>query len=326
MAHVLVTGAAGFIGSSLVKQLVREGHTVVGVDNLSTGSAEKLESVRADVRLEVGDIRDADFMNRVCGGIDIVFHQAALVSVPLSIDDPLASHLTNLDGTFVVLLAARDAGVRRIVYASSSSAYGESQVLPKHEGMAPAPISPYAVQKLTAEYYMQSFSKVYGLETVSLRYFNVFGPWQGADSPYSGVLARFITDMLNGDTPVIYGDGMQSRDFTYIQNVVHANLLASSTASDRVNGKVYNIAMGEKHTLLEIYEILNRLIGFNRSPVFMEPRRGDVRHSVADISLARRELCYEPKVGFEDGLRSTLDWYASRKQSFALGMAAGAPS
>ena len=312
MSKILVTGAAGFIGSSLVHELCNQGHDVSGVDNLVTGNMENLVGFLDHIDFRRGDVRDENLMQSMCRNVDIVFHQAALPSVPKSVLDPAASHQANIEGTFSLLLAARNAGVRRIVYAASSSAYGESPTLPKHEAMAPAPISPYAVQKLTGELYMQSFARVYGMETICLRYFNVFGPNQAADSPYSGVLAKFITSMLSGNRPVIYGDGSQSRDFTYIQNVVEANLLACSAPAQDVSGKVYNIACGENHSLLDTYYRLAGLIGFDKDPVFGAPRNGDIQHSLASIENAERDFGYRPSVGFVEGLGRTIDWYASR--------------
>lgn len=312
--RVLVTGAAGFIGSSISKRLVEDGHTVLGVDNLSTGRLENISSIRKEMHFRTADIRDASLMQNLCGDIEVVFHQAALPSVPKSVLDPLTSHLHNVDGTLNILLAARENGVRRVIYAASSSAYGDSLTLPKHEGMLPAPISPYAVQKLAAEHYMQSFTRVYGIETVSLRYFNVFGPFQAADSPYSGVLAKFITSMLSGQAPAIYGDGSQSRDFTYIDNVVSANLLAATAPADCVSGNVYNIACAERYSLLDTYKILAELAGFRGNPIFAPARNGDILHSLASIDRAKEDLGYAPSVGFVEGLRRTVEWYADESQ------------
>jgi len=317
MARVLVTGAAGFIGSSLVKQLVTDGHIVIGVDNLITGKLENLQPVRRQMDFQQFDIRERDAIAKLCARVDVIFHEAALPSVPKSVLDPATSHMHNVEGTLSLLLAARDAGVPRVVYAASSSAYGESVILPKHEGMPTAPISPYAVQKLAGEHYMQSFARVYGMETVCLRYFNVFGPCQAADSPYSGVLAKFITSMLTGTAPTICGDGTQSRDFTYVQNVVRANIQAASAPGEAVSGKVYNIACGERHTLLDTYETLARLTGFSGPPKIAPPRKGDILHSQADIARARQDLSYEPEVGFEEGLSRTVEWYAQQMRADA---------
>lgn len=308
--RILVTGAAGFIGSSIAKKALTEGHSVVGVDNLITGNLDNLASIASQIEFVEQDIRDREAMSRLCEGVEVVFHEAALPSVPKSVLDPLTSHQHNVEGTLSVLLAAREQKVRRVVYAASSSAYGESPTLPKHEQMLPAPISPYAVQKLTGEHYMQSFYRVYGLETVCLRYFNVFGPFQAADSPYSGVLAKFITSLLEGKSPVIYGDGQQSRDFTYIDNVVTANLLVATAPAEKVAGKVYNLACGERHSLLETFRILAELTGFGGQPEFGPPRQGDIAHSLADISLLERDLGYRTEVGFTEGLQRTVDWYA----------------
>jgi UDP-glucose 4-epimerase len=314
---VLVTGAAGFVGSAITRRMIGDGHAVVGVDNLSTGNLENLIPVRERMEFHEADIRDGAAMERLCDGVEVIFHEAALPSVPKSVLDPLTSHQNNIEGTLMVLLAARAKGVRRVVYAASSSAYGESPTLPKHEGMTPAPISPYAVQKLTGELYMQSFTRVYGLETVSLRYFNVFGPYQAADSPYSGVLAKFITSMLANESPVVYGDGQQSRDFTYIDNVVEANLLAATAVAERVSGRVYNVACGERYSLLDTFRILQEITGFAGELKFGPPRTGDIQHSLAAIEQAQEDLGYAPGVDFVEGLRRTVAWYASR-----LGVAA----
>lgn len=308
--RILITGAAGFIGSSLAKRAVAEGHLVIGVDNLITGNRENLAAIDAAIDFRVADIRNREQMQELCRGVEIIFHEAALPSVPKSVLDPLTSHEHNVEGTVSVLLAAKEQKVRRVVYAASSSAYGESPTLPKHEAMIPAPISPYAVQKLTGEYYMQSFQRVYGMETVCLRYFNVFGPFQAADSPYSGVLAKFITSLLQGEAPTIFGDGQQSRDFTYIDNVVDANFLAATAPADVVSGKVYNLACGERHSLLDTFRILAEMTGFAGAPVFGAARNGDILHSLADISLIAREMGYQPQVNFEEGLRRTVAWYA----------------
>lgn len=315
MAKILVTGAAGFIGSSLVRELCRQGHRVSGIDNLVTGRLSNLCGNLDQIDFHEGDIRDGKLLRALCQNVEIIFHEAALPSVPKSVLDPITSHQANIEGTFAVLMAARDMGVRRIIYAASSSAYGESPTLPKHEEMPPAPISPYAVQKLTGEFYMQSFARVYQIETVCLRYFNVFGPCQAADSPYSGVLAKFITAMLSGTTPVIYGDGSQSRDFTYIQNIVQANLLAAVAPAAVVSGNVYNIACGKNYSLLETYQLLAQLIGFDKEPVFSSPRNGDIQHSLASIEKATQDFGYSPTVDFVEGLSRTIDWYASRLEA-----------
>lgn len=318
MARILVTGVAGFIGSSLARELILRGHELRGIDNLSSGNLTNICDLLPEMEFEQADQCNQALVTRLCEGVDIVFHQGALPSVPKSVMDPLGSHNANINGTLSVLLAARDAGVRRVVYAGSSSAYGESPTLPKREAMATAPISPYAVQKLTGEMYMQSFAKIYSLETVCLRYFNVFGPRQAADSPYSGVLAKFITSMLSGGRPTIFGDGSQSRDFTYIQNVVEANMLAAWAPAERVSGKVYNIACGERHSLLETYEILAELLSFKTPVAFAEPRAADIKHSLADIGLATEDLGYRPSVGFIEGLKCTVDWYRTQLEAQAI--------
>jgi nucleoside-diphosphate-sugar epimerase len=311
MSKLLITGVAGFIGSSLARAFVEAGHDVRGVDNLSTGRIGNILAILPSMEFVAGDVRDGDLLRRLCDGRDVVFHEAALPSVPKSVLDPRGSHQANIDGTLELLIAARDAGVRRVVYAASSSAYGESETLPKHEQMATAPMSPYAVQKLAGEHYMKAFSSVYGIETVSLRYFNVFGPYQAADSPYSGVLAKFITKMLEGHAPTIFGDGGQSRDFTYIDKVDEANTLAAFAPAGKVSGNVYNVACGERVSLLATYRILAEMLRMNQGPVFAPPRTGDIRHSLADISRAQQDLGYNPKVSFIEGLRRTVEWYAA---------------
>lgn len=310
MSTILVTGAAGFIGSSLVREFAARGYEVRGIDNLATGRMANLDGVIDQIAFRQGDICDRELIRELCDGVDAVFHEAALPSVPKSVLDPVGSHQANINGTLSVLMAARDAGVRRVIYAASSSAYGESPTLPKREDMATAPISPYAVQKLAGELYMKAFARVYGMETVCLRYFNVFGPSQAADSTYSGVLAKFITLMLSGVSPVIYGDGGQSRDFTYIDNVVQANLLAATAPAQEVSGKAYNVACGRRFSLLETYYLIADMIGFKKQPLFASPRKGDIQHSLADIVQAERDLGYRPIVGFEEGLRRTINWYA----------------
>ncbi len=310
--RVLVTGAAGFVGSAIARRLVGDGHAVIGVDNLITGKLENLAPVSERMEFHEADIRDGAAMERLCEGVEVIFHEAALPSVPKSVLDPLTSHQNNIEGMLSVLLAARATRVRRVVYAASSSAYGESPTLPKHEGMTPAPISPYAVQKLTGELYMQSFTRVYGLETVSLRYFNVFGPYQAANSPYSGVLAKFITAMLSNESPVANGDGLQSRDFTYIDNVVDANLLAAMAPAERVSGKVYNVACGTRFSLLDTFRILQDITGFEGEMKFGPPRTGDIQHSLAAIERAHEDLGYSPAIDFVEGLRRTVGWYAGR--------------
>lgn len=318
MSRFLITGVAGFIGSSLARELLRQGHTVSGVDNLSTGSMMNLDTVSGDLDFHKDDINDTAKMRLHCRGVDFVLHHAALASVPRSVKNPLESHVANIDGTLSVLLAARDAGVARVIYAASSSAYGDQRTQPKREEMVPAPMSPYAVQKLAGEHYMRSFEHSYGLECVSLRYFNVFGPGQSADSPYSGVVARFITDMLHGIVPTIFGDGRQSRDFTYIDNVVAANLLACSALSSDVSGQVFNIGTGRSQTLNSLYEALATMLHFPVAPRYQEVRTGDIEHSQADITHARRCLGYRPLTRFDEGLNSTVEWYLEQEAGSAL--------
>lgn len=313
MPKYLVTGVAGFIGSSIARALLQRGEEVRGLDDFSTGKPENIADLK-DLDFREVTLLDPEGLAAACDDIDCVFHEAALPSVPKSVADPKLTNKVNVEGTLNLLVAARDSGVRRVVYAASSSAYGDSEVLPKHEGMAPKPISPYAVQKLTGEHYMQTFSAVYGLETVSLRYFNIFGPHQDANSQYSAVLAKFITQMLQGDTPAIFGDGEQSRDFTYIENAVLANLLASVASASKVCGKVFNVASGRRYSLNQTYEMLQQIIGFRGRPQYAAPRAGDVKHSLADISLAQEYLEYTPAVSFEEGLRRTVNWYKQAPQ------------
>ncbi len=309
MAKYLITGIAGFIGSSLALALVERGDQVRGIDNFLTGKRANLHDLIDRIEFREADLRDPQAMREACEGIDYVLHQGALPSVPLSVKDPGSSHRCNVDGTFNVLEGARAAQVKRIIYAASSSAYGNQPVLPSKESMRPMPISPYAVQKLTGEYYLSSYWQVYGLETVSLRYFNIFGPRQAAESAYSGVMAKFIRQMLAGTQPTIFGTGEQARDFTYIDNVVSANLLACQAPAQKVAGKVFNIACGGQHTLQEVYRLAARIIGFDREPLYGPEREGDILNSQADISAAAEWLGYQPVVGFEDGLERTVRWY-----------------
>jgi nucleoside-diphosphate-sugar epimerase len=313
MARYLITGIAGFIGSSLAHALVAQGHHVQGVDNLSTGNLENLSDIWHAISFQEMDLQDATGLKFACEGVDYVLHQAALASVPRSVKDPVTSHQSNINGTLNLLLAARDAGVRRIVYAASSSAYGDQPTQPKQEDMLPRPLSPYAVQKLTCEYYIQSFHQTYGLEGICLRYFNIFGPRQAADSPYSGVIAQFIYQMMAGVTPTIFGDGLTSRDFNYIDNAVSANLLACCAPSEVATGRVFNIGTGKSHTLNEIYSAIACQINFPGKPNYASPREGDIKHSLADISRATCELGYQPKAQFHEGLRKTVAWYLEEK-------------
>ena len=313
MAVYLITGIGGFIGSSLARELLQRGEQVRGVDNFSTGKRENLAEIQKQIDFREADILDLDAMKSACAGADYVLHQAAIPSVPKSVLDPMGSNRANVDGTVNVLVAARDAKVKRVIYAASSSAYGDTPTLPKHERMTPDPISPYAVAKLASEHYMISFYRCYGLETVALRYFNVFGPRQDPSSPYSGVLAKFITQMLNGNQPTIFGDGEQSRDFTYIDNVVEANLLACKSPASQVAGKMFNVATARRVTLNETFVALQKLTSYSGSPIYAAERGGDIKHSLADISSAEAHLDYKPKVSFEEGLRKTVDWYRSTR-------------
>ena len=308
MAKYLVTGAAGFIGRSIAAALVARGESVRGIDNFITGKRENLTGLEVMDFIE-GDLADPAACARACEGIEVVFHEAALASVPRSVADPVATNVNCVDSTLNVLVAARNAGVRRAVYAGSSSAYGDTPTLPKHEEMNPSPISPYAVAKLAGEHYMTSFTRVYGLETVTLRYFNVFGPYQDPTSHYSGVLAIFCRKMLKGEQPTIYGDGEQSRDFTYIDNVVGANLLAAEAPAEKVSGEVMNTATGQRITLNETFKILCDLTGYNGQPAYGPPRAGDVRDSLADIRKAEDLMGYKPLVDFRGGLQRTVEWY-----------------
>ncbi|WP_263357821.1 SDR family oxidoreductase [Acidicapsa ligni] len=308
MAKYLVTGAAGFIGRSIAAALIARGDSVRGVDNFATGKRANLIGLEAMEFVE-GDLADLDVAKAVCTGVEVVFHEAALPSVPRSVADPIASNIACVDATVNLLWAAKEAAVRRVVYAASSSAYGDTPTLPKHEGMLPNPISPYAVAKLTGEYYMRSFARVYGLETVALRYFNVFGPYQDPTSQYSGVLAVFCRKMLAGEVPTIYGDGETSRDFTFIANTVEGNLLAAAADADKVSGRVMNVATGFRITLNEVVEVLRELTGYAGEINYASERAGDIKHSLADISLAKELLGYAPLVDFREGLRRTLEWY-----------------
>ena len=312
MAVYLITGIAGFIGSSLARELLQSGEQVRGVDNFSTGKRENLAQILGQIDFREADLLDLGAMKLACTGVDYVLHQAAIPSVPQSVLDPIGNNRANVDGTLHLLVAARDAKVKRVIYAASS-VYGDMPTLSKHESMTPNPISPYAVAKLASERYMISFYRCYGLETASLRYFNIFGPRQDPSSPYSGVLARFITQMLGGQQPTIYGDGEQSRDFTYIDNAVEANLLACKARADQAAGKVFNVATGRRVTLNETFKLLQTLTSYSGSPVYGAERSGDIKHSLADISAAEEHLGYKPKVNFEDGLRQTVDWYRSSR-------------
>ena len=308
MSHYVVTGGAGFIGSAIVRSLLREGaRKVVVLDNLLTGNERNLEEVRGAIDFQRADIRHYDEIAPILKGAAVVFHEAAIPSVPRSIDDPVPSHEVNADGTFNVLRAATEGGVGRVVYAASSSVYGDTEVLPKVENMLPRPKSPYALQKLIGEYYATIFQGVYGLETVSIRYFNVYGPRQDPTSPYSGVLSLFMKHVLARTTPTIFGDGEQSRDFTYVEDVAELNLKAARAPN--VAGKVYNGGNGSRITLNEAWDLCQKLEGVAIPAKYGPPRAGDVRDSQADITAAVRDLGHAPKFTFEDGMRLTLEWY-----------------
>ena len=310
LAKYLVTGAAGFIGRSIAAALLARGETVRGIDSLITGKRSNLVGLAAMEFIE-GDLADPAACSKACAGVEVVFHEAALASVPRSVADPVATNVNCVDATLNLLVAARAAGVRRVVYAASSSVYGDAPTLPKHEQMLPSPISPYAVAKLAGEHYLACFTRVYGLETVALRYFNVFGPYQDPTSHYSGVLAIFCRRMLAGEQPTIYGDGEQSRDFTYIDNVVHANLLAAAAPADKVSGRMMNLATGSRITLNKTVAILRELTGYGGKPAYEPARPGDIHDSLADIRLAGELLGYAPIVDFREGLRRTVEWYRS---------------
>jgi len=314
MAHYLVTGGAGFIGSHLAEELVRRGETVRVVDNLITGKRQNIAHVPSIEFIE-GDLADLDVARRAVKGIDYVLHQAAIPSVPRSVEDPITSNRANIDASLNVLVAARDAGVKRLVYAGSSSAYGNTPTLPKVETMAPAPLSPYALQKLVAEQYCQMFTRLYGLQTVTTRYFNVFGPRQDPSSPYSGVISIFISALCEGRQPTIYGDGEHTRDFTYVANVVDGVLRACT--ADNASGEVINVATSGRISLNTLFNTVRDLLGSKVEPIYADPRAGDVKDSQADISKARRVLGYQPSVTFEDGLAKTVEWYRASQVTVA---------
>lgn len=309
MGYYLVTGGAGFIGSHIATALVERGEKVRVLDNLSMGKLENLAALQGKFEFIEGDIADPDAVARAMKDVEVVFHQAALASVPMSLENPLATHRACVTGTVTVLKAAVDAKVRRLVYAASSSAYGDQPTSSKRETDLPQPLSPYAAAKLAGEYYLQAFYHSFGLETVGLRYFNVFGPRQDPDSPYSAVIPIFVTRLLSGKPPIVYGDGLQSRDFTFVGNVVKGNLLASEAPA--VAGKIINLADGRQTTLLRLIELLNEMLGTNTKVDFQPARVGDVRESLADITLARKLLNFHPEVELEEGLRRTIHYYRS---------------
>jgi len=307
MEKFLVTGGAGFIGSNICKELISQGCFVRVVDNLLTGKKSNLASVIDKIDFIQADMGDAEVAQSAMKGIDVVLHQGALPSVPRSVDDPAATHKHCVDATFTLLLAARDAGIKRFVYAASSSAYGDTPTLPKVETMTPMPLSPYAAAKLVGEYYCSVFYEVFGLETISLRYFNVFGPHQDPASQYAAAIPAFVTAIFKDKPPTIYGDGEQSRDFTYIDNVVEANLLAAR--AKQTKGEVINIACGEAVTVNAIIALINEFLGKDIKPNYTDPRPGDVKHSLADITLAEKLISYKTKVPFKQGLQLAIDWY-----------------
>ncbi len=313
MANYLVTGGAGFIGSNLAAELLAGGHTVRVLDNFSTGKKENLRELDGNIELIEGDVSIPDDVQRAIQGIEIVFHQAAVPSVPKSVEDPLGSNRATVDGTLQVLIAARDAGVRRVIFASSSSIYGDQDPeLAKTETLPAQPISPYGVAKLAAEQYCRVFYKVYGLATVVLRYFNVFGPRQDPQSMYAAVIPRFVTALLQDRHLTIYGDGEQTRDFTYVGNVVQGNLLAAAAPVEKVGGEVFNLAAGGQTSLNTLVEMLQEIIRSDVKPIYEPPRPGDIKHSRADISKAHQYMSYEPSISLAEGLRRTIEWYRTR--------------
>jgi len=312
-AFDVVTGGAGFIGSHISRGLLRRGRTVKVVDNLSSGRLENIADIRNrfsdSFEFVQADIRDLEMIRNLLKGAQVVYHQAAIPSVQRSVEDPVQSNGANIDGTLNVFLAARDAGVERVVFASSSSVYGDSEILPKRESMQVDPISPYAVAKYTNELYGRVFSKIYGLPCIGLRYFNVFGPYQDPGSDYAAVIPKFITRMLRGEGPIIFGDGEQSRDFTYVENIVSANFCA---ASSQAEGLSVNVACGERYSLNQLVERLNSILGTRFQPSYEQPRPGDVKHSLAAVEEAEKQIGFEPSIGFMEGLRRTVDWYRER--------------
>lgn len=306
----LVTGGAGFIGSSLVRGLLKEGKNVRVVDNLSTGNISNVKEILDEIEFIEGDIRDLRTVQEASEKIKYVFHQAAIPSVPRSVENPVEFNQSNIDGTLNVLIAARDKGVKRVIYAGSSSVYGDSPKLPKKEDMKPNPLSPYALTKLTGEYYCKVFSEIYGLETVTTRYFNVFGPRQNPESQYAAVIPKFVLAFLKGKSPTVFGDGEQTRDFTFVENVVYANILCSK--AKKTKGEIINIATSSRISLNELIHILTKITGRKINPVYAEPRKGDIKHSLADISKAEKMIGYQPIVDFKQGLKKTIQWMQNK--------------
>jgi len=304
---IILSGCAGFIGSNILRELIKK-HDVIGIDNLLTGHIENIEDVRDEFEFVLGDLTDIDTCNKVCKGADMICHQAALPSVPRSISDPIKSNFNNVTATVNLLKAAVDNDVKRIVMASSSSVYGNQPTLPKIETMIPAPVSPYAVSKLTGEYYLKSFCNMYGIDGVSLRYYNVFGPRQDQNSAYAAVIPKFITAALSGNPITVYGDGSQSRDFTFIDNVINANIRALKSEKN-LNGEVINIACGKSYTILDLIDVIEKVSGKTLNVIFDKDRAGDVKHSLADISKAEQLLGYVPIVGFEEGIKTAYNYY-----------------
>ena len=309
MARYLVTGGAGFIGSNLVRYILDKGHDAVVLDDFSTGKRANLADVMDRIELVEGDVRDRKAVDRCVAGCAAVFHEGALGSVPRSVDDPLTSHDVNVNGTVTVLEGARAAGVNRVVFAASSSAYGDQPTSPKHEGMVPMPISPYAASKVACEAYLQGYAASYGMETVSLRYFNIFGPYQDPAGAYAAVIPAFVSRMLRGQGPRVFGDGEQSRDFCHIDNACEANWLAANAPAAVCDGRPMNIACNRRTSLNQILDQLRKLLGVDLEAEYLPPRAGDVKHSLADVSLAAERIGYEPKVFFEEGLAKAIDWY-----------------
>jgi len=314
MSSYLVTGGAGFIGSNIVEALIEKGEKVKVIDNFVSGKRENLSCLSGKIKLIEGDIRDLPLLKKATSGVDFILHQAALRSVPKSVGDPTSYNEVNVNGTLNVLLAAKEAKVKRVVFASSSSIYGETTLFPEKEAHLPAPISPYAASKIAGEHYCHVFSKTYGVETVSLRYFNVFGPRQSLESQYAVVVPKFIISMLNNQSPPIHGDGKQSRDFTYIDNVVEANILAATAPG--ISGEVFNVACGSDYTVLALVECLNKIMGKDLKPEFTPPRPGDVQRTLADISKAQRLMKLRIKVNFEQGLKKSVEWFKEHRKEY----------